>query len=139
MVEPANSIVWPVPPAVPIWPMIAFDSDPHVLRLVLHEALRGEYVLDLRGADAEGERTERPVRRCMRIAADDGHTGQRRTLLRADYVNDALPRVPHTEQLDAVFLRVPGQRIHLRARQRVLDRSAVGRRGYVVVGRRQHR
>jgi len=38
----------------------------------LHEALRGEHVLDFAGADAERERAERAVRGSVAVSADDG-------------------------------------------------------------------
>ena len=47
--------------------------DPHRLRPALHQALGGEHVLDLGGADAEGERPEGAVGRGVRVAADDRH------------------------------------------------------------------
>ena len=40
---------------------LALVADPHGLGLVLDQALRGEHVLDLGGADAEGQRAERAV------------------------------------------------------------------------------
>src|SRR5204863_503300 len=43
----------------------------HRLRPRLHETLRGEHVLDLRRADAEGERAEGAVGRGVGVAADD--------------------------------------------------------------------
>ena len=47
------------------------DGDRHRLRLGLRQRLRGEHVLDLAGADAEGDRAERAVRGGVRVAADD--------------------------------------------------------------------
>jgi hypothetical protein len=47
-------------------------------------------MLDLAGADAEGERAERAVRRRVAVAADQGRAGQREALLRPDDVDDAL-------------------------------------------------
>jgi hypothetical protein len=51
-------------------------------------------MLDLRGADAEGQRAEGAVGRGVAVAADDGHAGQGEALLRADDVDDALADRP---------------------------------------------
>jgi len=50
-------------------------------------------VLDFRGADAIGERAERAVGGGVTVATDECHAGQRKSLLRPDDVNDALPLV----------------------------------------------
>ena len=47
------------------------------LRLALQQALRGQHVLHFAGADAEGQRAERAVRRRVAVAADHGHAGLR--------------------------------------------------------------
>ena len=60
------------------------------LRLALQQALRGQHVLHLAGADAERQRAECAVRRRVAVAADDGHAGLRQSLLRTDHVHDAL-------------------------------------------------
>ena len=80
----------------------ALDLDQHVLRLARQQRLRRQHVLDLAGADAVRQRAERAVGRGVRIAADDRHAGQRRALLRADHVDDALAQVVHLELGDAV-------------------------------------
>ena len=49
----------------------ALDVDGERLRLPLQQALRGEHVTDLGGADAEGERAEGAVGAGMAVAADD--------------------------------------------------------------------
>ena len=48
---------------------VARHRDAHGLGLALPEALRGQHVLDLARADAEGERPERAVGRGVRVAA----------------------------------------------------------------------
>ena len=62
----------------------------HVLRLDLHQRLRGEHVLDLGGADAVGQRAERAMRRGVAVAANQRHARQGEALLGADDVADAL-------------------------------------------------
>ena len=50
-------------------------------------------MLDLRGADAEGERAERAMRRGVAVAAHERDARQGEALLRADDVADALAPV----------------------------------------------
>ena len=45
------------------------DVHEHAARLLLPDALRGEHLVDLRCADAEGESPERTMGRGMRVAA----------------------------------------------------------------------
>ena len=131
--SPANSIAWPVPPAVPMRPMIASTRSLAVtparrrpstrisidFAFFITQALRREHVLDFGRADAEGERGERAVRARVRVAADDGHAGQRRALLGADDVHDALAAVAEREvRLGAVLADVGVERLDLRARDR---------------------
>ena len=54
------------------------------------QALRGQHVADLRGADAEGDGAERAVRGRVAVAARDRHARLRQPELRADDVDDAL-------------------------------------------------
>jgi len=120
-----------------------FDVNAHVLHLLRHQALRGEDVLDLGGADAVGEAGECPVRAGVRVAAHDRHAGKRRTLLRPNDVDDALALVEVREiNLGAEFLHVRIERLDLQARERILHAGEAfvpvgGRR--VVVGGRHHR
>ena len=79
----------------------AVDPHQHVLRLAREQRLRRQHVLDLARADAVRERAEGAVGRGVRVAADDRHAGQRRALLRADDVDDALAPVVHLELGDA--------------------------------------
>ncbi len=123
----------------------ALDVDRHRLRLDLRQRLRGEHVLDLAGADAEGDRAEGAVRRGVRVAADDRHARLGEAELRADHVHDALPGVAHRVQPDAELGRVLAQRLDLRPGDRVRDRAVragqrharagdAGRRNVVVLG-----
>ena len=57
------------------------------------QALRGQHVPDLAGADAEGQRAERAVGAGVAVAADDGHARLGEPELRADDVDDALALV----------------------------------------------
>ena len=69
---------------------LAVDAELERLGLRLQQRLRGQHVLDFAGADAEGQRAERAVRRGVAVAADDRHAGLRVALLGADDVDDAL-------------------------------------------------
>lgn len=118
----------------------AFHAHLHVLHLLGDQALRGQHMLDLGGADAVRQRTERAMRGGVRIAADHGHARQGGALLRADHMHDALARIVHLELEDAEVVAVLIQRLHLQARDFVGDRLqpalALGTRGrHVVVGR----
>ena len=115
---------------------LALVADPHRARAALHEALRREHVLDLARADPEGERAERAVRRGVRVAAHDRHPRLGHAELGADHVHDALAVGTDRIDRDRELLAVALQRLHLDARELVLDRvraqRAVG--GHVVVG-----
>ena len=105
----------------------------HVLRLALQQRLGGQHVLDLRGADAMRQRTERAVGRGMAVAADDGGAGQGEALLGPDDVDDALALVVLVVVLDAEVLDVFGQGLDLDARLLLLDpQAAIGGRDVVV-------
>ena len=54
-------------------------------------------MLDFRGADAVRQTGEGAVRRGMRVAANDGHTGQRRSVFRADYMQNTHPFILERE------------------------------------------
>ena len=96
-------------------------------------------MLDLGGADAEGQRPEGAVGAGVAVAADDGRAGQGEALLGADDVHDALADVAHAEQLDAELGAVLGQRVDLDARDLVGDRLRAVAGRHVVVGHRQGR
>ena len=72
---------------------LAVDLDGHRLLGGLGQGLGGEHVLDLGGADAEGEGAEGAVGGGMAVATDDGHSGLTEALLGADDVDDALAGV----------------------------------------------
>ena len=114
---------------------LALDVDRHGLRPGLRQGLGGQHVLDLGGADAEGDRPERAVGRGVRVAADHGHSGLGQPELRADDVHDALVQIAEAVDPDAELRRVLAQRLHLGPRHRVGDRPVdVQRRGVVVLG-----
>ena len=137
----------PTPPPVPMRPMIAeddvlgghpgrqvaVDGDGHGARRALRQRLGGQDVLDLAGADAEGQRPESAVGGGVAVAADDGQAGLGEAELGADDVDDALAGVAHREEADAELVAVPGQGLHLPGRDRVGHRLVdVGGRDVVV-------
>ncbi len=106
MASPSYSSTLPVPPAVPIsrisrrmkslavthLPGCAGEGGPHRAALALPQGLRGQHVLDLARADAEGQRAEGAVRRRVRIAADHRRPGQGQPQLRRHDVHHARSR-----------------------------------------------
>jgi hypothetical protein len=114
----------------------ALDIDQQVLRLAREQRLRRQHVLDLARADAVRQGTEGAVGRGVRVAADDRHAGQRRALLRADHVDDALAQVVHLELGHAPLVAVGVEGVDLELGDRVGDAvRAVGRRHVVVADR----
>jgi hypothetical protein len=89
MAEPQYSNTQPVPPPTPILamsarmmslavtpaPQSAVHDAPGRSSAPLQQALRGQHVLDLAGADAESQRAEGAVRGRVAVAADDRHAG----------------------------------------------------------------
>ena len=150
MAEPRYSMTWPMPPPVPMRPMMARitslavtsgGSSPSTSTAIhfgpgLGERLGGQHVLDLGGADAEGQRAERAVGRGVGVAADDGHARQGATLLGSDDVDDALAGVAHRVERDAELgRRWPACTSTWRAEIGIGDRLVdVGRRDVVVLG-----
>ena len=136
MAEPRYSMTEPIPPPVPMRPMmaritslavtpggqLAVDGDGHRARPLLGQRLGGEDVLDLAGADAEGQRAERAVGGGVAVAAHDRHARLGEALLGADDVDDALVRVAHRVEGDAELGAVGGQHLHLLGRDGVGDR-----------------
>lgn len=60
---------------------LAFHAHQHVLHLFGDQALGGEHVLDLGGANAVGQGTESAMGGRVRVTADHGHAGQGGALL----------------------------------------------------------
>ena len=151
--SPRYSMMWPIPPPVPILPMIArmtsFGVAPSgrvpstVMAIVfgrdLGQGLGGEHVLDLAGADAERDGPECAVGRSVGVAADDGHARLGQTLLRADDVHDALAGRAHLVVDDAELGGVGPQGLDLLGRDRILDGAVdvLGRDVVVLGGHRE--
>ena len=114
------------------------DGAPHVdgegAEGLERQRLRGEHVLDLGRADAEGERPEGAVGGGVAVAADHGHARLRQAELRTDDVDDALVGVAHRVEADAELLAVAAQGLDLDLRHGVGDGTG-RRRDVVVLGR----
>ncbi|GJC96846.1 flp pilus assembly protein TadG [Colletotrichum higginsianum] len=85
---------------------LAVDLYPHVLAPLGDQALGGQDVLDLAGADAEGQGTEGAVGRGVAVTAHDGGAGQSEALFGADDVDDTLSLVAKAEVGEAKVLDV---------------------------------
>ena len=93
----------------------------HGLGAALHQALRGQHVLDFAGADAKGQSAKGAVRGGVAVAADDGQAGLGDAQFGADDVHDALIAAGHIEQRDAVMGAVVRQGLELQAGVHVED------------------
>ena len=130
--DPRYSMIEPMPPPVPISPMMArmtslavepgWRSPSTVIAIrfgrICGQRLRGEHMLDLARADAEGKRAERAMRRGVAVAANDRHAGQGEALLGTDDMNDALTGIAHRMQTIPQFQRVSRQHRDLLRRNR---------------------
>ena len=117
---------------------LTFDANQHRLRLLLHQTLCCQHMLNFGSTDAHGHAAESPVRAGMRIAAHDGHAGQDGTIFWANHVNNALTQILEREISQRTrFTDVRVERLDLLARHRVFDPALpeVGRR---IVIRRRH-
>ena len=85
----------------------AVHLDREGLRLALQQALGGQDVADLAGADPEGQCPERAVGRGVAVAADDGEAGLGQAQLGPDHVDDALAVAAHGEEPDPEVAAVP--------------------------------
>ena len=111
----------------------ALDADPHRFGLLLQDALRGHDHFHFGRADAERHGAHSTMRRCMRVAADDGHARQGQALLRSHDVDDAVVRVHHPVVREPELGGVGREGVHLFLGHRILDGPFLAlRRGVVV-------
>ncbi|MFT5125090.1 MAG: hypothetical protein ACI97B_003734 [Verrucomicrobiales bacterium] len=120
---------------------LAGKLDLKILGLGLTEGLGSQYMLDLAGADAEGERSECAVRRGVGVSANNGQSGNGDAQLGADDVNDPLIGAAHTVEGDPEFFAVGFQGLDLSQGDGILDLQPVIRGGHVVIhgGKRELR
>ena len=114
---------------------LAVDAHLHRFRLALRHGLGGQHVLDLAGADAEGQRAERAMRAGVTVAAHDGHARLGQAQLGPDDVHDALQRAEAILEADAELLAVALERVELLLGDGVGHRLVERPRGRVVVHR----
>ena len=110
---------------------------PHLegLGLALQQALAGQDVLHLAGADAERQRAERAVRGGVAVPAHHRHAGLREAQLRADHVHDALAVAVDAQAPDAEIGAVGFELRELPGCNFIDDRQrAIGGRDAVIGG-----
>ena len=114
----------------------AFDVAGHSAGALLRQGLGGKHLLDLAGADAEGERPKRPMGGRMAVTAHDRHAWLREPELGADDVHDSLVLIAHRKETDPELGAVLGQDLHLAAGDGILDGPLKRCGGDVVIHRR---
>ncbi len=120
-------------------PELPVHPNQHGFGFFLDQALGRHHMLDLGSADAEGQRGQGAVGGGVRIAAHDGHAGQRRALLRADHMHDAAPTVADGKIPQIQRAGVGVQRLDLEAGDGIGDGGESGIGRGVVIGHRHHR
>jgi hypothetical protein len=124
---------------------VALHAHFHRLRLLEQQRLRGQHMLHLGCADAEGQRAQPAVAGRVQIAANNRGARQRKALFRPHHMHNALLAIRIADQADAEFGRVAFQRGKLLRAFRVLDGDAMPRAiaprggGQVVIGHRQRK
>ena len=91
----------------------SLDVDAHGLGLLLENALRGQHLSHLTRAYAKGDCSHGAMGRGVRIAADDGHSGQRQPLLGSYDMHYAVVLEAHVEECYACFCTVAAQGVYL--------------------------
>jgi hypothetical protein len=79
---------------------------PHVLAALGDQALCGENVFYLAGADTEGQSPESAMGRRVAVTTDHGRAGEGEALLGADDVDNSLPLITEAKVCDAELLDV---------------------------------
>ena len=111
----------------------ALNVDGHGLERLKRQGLRGQYVLNLAGADADRHGAKSAVRGGVRVAADHGDAGHGESQLRAHHVHDALLDVAQRVQANAKLLGVGAQGFDLNAAGVIGNALVDVERGGVVV------
>src|SRR6266478_2445005 len=104
----------------------------HGLGLALRQALGCQHVLNFRCADAECQRSKRPVGAGVAVTADDGHSWLGKSKLRSDYVDDALLGRVHVKESNPKLAAICLQGLDLPFRDWVENRSAALLGGNIV-------
>ena len=109
----------------------------HRFGAALLQGLRRQHVFNFRRANPERQGAKRAVGCGMGVAADDGHARQGNSLLWPHHVNDALIGVVQIVQLNAKFVAVLDQLLHLDTRHLTRGINVFGLGGNVVIHRRE--
>ena len=80
---------------------ITINPNQHILGLGLRKCGSGQHMLHFRGANAKRHGAKGTVRGRMGIATHGRAAGQRKSLLRSDNVDNALPFVGHAKVLES--------------------------------------
>ena len=96
-------------------------------------------MLDFAGADAERERGKRAVCRGVRVATNDSHAGQCRSLLGPNHVNDAATYIANAVISQPQLSSVSVQRLNLRTGHRIKYHGETRCCWGIVIGHRNHR
>jgi hypothetical protein len=102
---------------------LTIDLYPHVLAPLCDQALRGEDMLDLAGANAEGQRTKRAMGGRVAVTADHGRAGEGETLLRPDDMDNSLSLIAEAKVCDTKVLHVLLECYTLRSGVILLDET----------------
>ncbi len=145
--SPAYSMTWPVPPAVPIWPMmarmtsLAVTPSPSAPSTATRMFLALDWISVWVASTCSTSDVPMPWASAPKapwvdgvaVAADDRRARQGEALLRPDDVDDALAGVELVVIFDAEFARVLGELLHLQTALGIGDAAAaVGRLDVVV-------
>lgn len=119
-------------------PQRTVDAHFHRLGRRKQQRLGRQHMLDLRRADAEGQRPQRAMRRGMAVAADERRARQGEALFRPHDMDDALRRRGRVDIVYAKLGCVAAKRVELLRAFRVGDRQQIAvrvlaRRGRQVV------
>ena len=99
----------------------------------LQQALCGQNMFDLTGADAKGQRPHSPVRRRVAVSADDCHSGLCKAELRADHMDDALIRAAESVERDPKLPAVDPGLCHQPGNKGICNGSILIPRGHYVI------
>ena len=111
----------------------SLNVDGHSFERLERQGLRGEHVLNLAGADADGHGAKSAVRGGVRVATHHGDARHGEAQLRTHHVHDALLDITQRVQANAKLLGVGAQGLDLNAARVVGNALVDVERGGVVV------
>ena len=111
----------------------AFHFNLHGFGAALFQGLRRQNMFDFRGTNTERQGPKRAVGGRVGVTADNGHAWQGDALFWPHHVDDTLIRVVQIVELDAKFVAVFDQLLHLDTRHFTRRIDIFGLRGDVVI------